>query len=479
VSINGQQAENVFFANFRRLVERTTNPKTGKNWFAEKGLDLQKAILKREIRFPKDITAYSLNSEEYTGEGLNLFVAILDEVAVFDPLKAKELYTNLKTSCRSRFPQHMKLILLSYKRSDNDFMMLRFREAEREPTTYRDKAATWEVNLTKKKEDFAADYTTDPESAQRIYECEGSSAEDSYYRYRHRTAQVLHLTPNDNPIEGDRLWTYDVRSIHFKPWFKREVGARYFLHVDLAAGRADACGIAMGHRKEDMVVSLPPEFVHQVLKRDGTDLSAQQGTRQPGVVIDLVLQVRAHKGGEIIFEEVRQFIERLKTSQNFDFQKVTFDGWQSLDSIQQLKQAGIAAAVQSIDKTPEAHQALKGLIYQGLIECYEHPILIRELEELIVMPDGQADHPVYSLRRAAEEDGVNRGSKDVADAVAGCAYLCLQEKKSEFKFWSAGEGDPLKERPDLMKKVRDMYRYESDELVRYGEKPKSWYRRFI
>ncbi len=476
VSMNARLAKDVFFKHFRLMVQQTINPKTGRNWFEEHGLDVQKDVLQREIRFPKNITAYSLDSEEYTGEGLNLFFVIFDELGGFDPAKAKELYTALKTTARSRFPHHMKVLLLSYKRHDNDFMMVRFKEAEKEPKTYRSKAATWDVNLNRKKEDFIDDFAKDPETAQRIYECEGSTSEGGYFTYKTRLAEVIQAGKKQNPIVGELYSVVNLRSIKFKDWFKPDPSSRYFIHVDLATGkdRANAAGLAMGHFKREMPVSLPPDFLEKVIKTEGADFSTVQGRKEVGVVVDLVLQIKAPQGGEILFEEIRSFIERLKTEQRFPIQLVSYDGWQSVGEIQLLKKAGIAAEVQSVDKNNEAYDTLKSLMYQGLFESYWHPTLIRELEELIVQPDGKVDHPAFSLRRSLEEDGVNKGSKDVSDSVAGCVNLCLKHVKPGFQFWVGGGGSQLAAAQALVK--RRPRRYESEELVRHGEKPLSWYR---
>ena len=112
MSINGTQAREVFFKEFVSTLKRTINPKTGKNWFSEHGMDLRddQDIQKRKVIFsPEDennITAYSLDSEQYTGEGKNLLVVVFDEVGAFRVARAKELHTNLQDTQTSRFPRH-------------------------------------------------------------------------------------------------------------------------------------------------------------------------------------------------------------------------------------------------------------------------------------------------------------------------------------------------------------------------------------
>jgi len=479
VCINSKLAKEVFFKYFKIMVRSCKNPKTGRNWFVERGLNLRHNIKTRQIDFPKNITAHSLDSEEYTGEGLNLFFVIFDEVGGFDPKKASGLYDALVTSARSRFPKYMKIFLISYKRSDNDFMMLRFDQAAKEPQTYRSGPyATWEVNLKRVKEDFTKDYIRDPEGSKRTYECKGKTSEGGYFRYRSRISQVINGWMKDNPIVGDKISVMDLRNLQFKDWFDPAPNTVYFIHVDLAKGAkgGDRCGLAMGHYQRDMEVSLPPDFVQGVLINEGFDLSGAQGDKAVGAFMDLVLQIRAPAEGEIMFEEVRGLIENLARVKKFPIQLVTYDGWQSMDSIQLLRKAGVHAEEQSVDRDNEAYDTLKSLIYRGIFECYPHNILIRELEELTVTPKGKVDHPAHSSRRVLNEDGMNQGSKDIADAVAGCANLCIKFGKTSFQAWTSAIGKSIGSAQSLWKHP---IRSESEKLVRYGEIPPEWYTKSI
>ena len=108
------------------------------------------------------------------------------------------------------------------------------------------------------------------------------------------------------------------------------------------------------------------------------------------------------------------------------------DSWQSTDSLSQLRKAGVNALEYSVDKTPLPYKTLKSAIYEGLFECYVHPVLIRELEELVELSNGKIDHPEFSNRRALFEDKVNRGSKDTADSVAAVAAQALERGRGSF-----------------------------------------------
>ena len=80
------------------------------------------------------------------------------------------------------------------------------------------------------------------------------------------------------------------------------------------------------------------------------------------------------------------------------------------------------------------------LFRSGLFKCYKNPILVRELEELIYVPDAKGrykrrkiDHPKYSIRRRHME-GIKKGSKDVSDGVAGATFKCIDDNRGLFRF---------------------------------------------
>lgn len=475
VAPTAYQAESVFFRDLKSLVASAKNPNTGNNWFEEHGLDLKRDIKAREITFPKQITAHSRNGEEFTAIGLTVLLAILDEVGAFDPLKAKDLYDSLKFTARSRFPKHLKLLLLSYKYSDTDFLMTRFQEAERETETFRSGPyATWEVNPKLSKEHFIAEYAQNRDKAQRVYECTGTTPEHCYFADQTRLLRVLAAGSRENPIVGEPLGVNNLRSLSFKRWFQPG-SFRYFIHVDLAKGQTGAGGLAMGHFDRAMVATGQEEDLVVLAKDSGQDLETlrkQYSRKTGGVVIDLVLQLKAPPGREILLADVESLIVQL-TKKGWRIARVTADWWQSVGLIQSLRRAGIDAQELSVDRTIKAYETLKVHIYQGTFACYPHRILRRELEELIVTPAGKVDHPPYSYRRSLEEDGNNRGSKDVADAVTGCTYLCTRYGMSNFGFGFAG-GPWISPGAGVSPLVNPLRRI-SKGLVRRGEIPTDYF----
>jgi len=89
---------------------------------------------------------------------------------------------------------------------------------------------------------------------------------------------------------------------------------------------------------------------------------------------------------------------------------ITFDGYQSADSLQILRQKGYVTGQCSMDKTPIAYEMTKTGLYDGRVMIPQHSKLLRELQMLEMdSRTGKIDHP-------------SNGSKDISDALAGVVY---------------------------------------------------------
>jgi hypothetical protein len=161
-----------------------------------------------------------------------------------------------------------------------------------------------------------------------------------------------------------------------------------WIHIDLAL-TGDSAGFAIGH---------VPRFTN--IKR-GNEIE-----RLPVVVIDGTLEIRPPKGGEIQIWKVRDLIYLLSDA-GMNIRWVSFDGFQSADSIQILRQKGLMTGIRSMDRSPKGYELLKTALYDGRVEVPEDPKLLAELRMLERdTRTGKIDHPTH-------------GSKDVADALAG------------------------------------------------------------
>lgn len=476
ICLNARLAKKVFFKYFTSMIKKCRIPAEEgqrdvdrENWFVQHGLDPKKAILDREVIFPGNITCHSLDSTDYSFEGLNVLVAVFDEVGGFIPDKAKEIYDAVSDTQTSRFGIHRKTLLLSFPRDKNDFMMIRYREAESEPTTFRVRAATWEWNLRRKKEDFKDKYLKNPESAKRVFECIVDVSEGGYFKYKEQLEYILKNNTAYNPIVGEFVIIKSLKIIQFQPWFIADPNATYFIHVDTAKGKegGDCAGFCLGHYVPKMKSNMSDEHIKKLFMLEGLDLSPYKGVESLGIKIDLYFQIKAPRGGEIIFDDILEFILNLKKGLKFNIKKATFDGYQSLSLIQNLKKNGIESEELSVDRSTEAYDSLKNVIYKGVLETYPNYVALRELDELLINDKGKIDHPSESFRRSAEE-GDKRGSKDVGDALAGVVYNCLKELPAEAVMWFANStrGNYGTSEQDKIKTA------DQEKLVRYGQRPR-------
>ena len=451
-SINEAHASDIFFKQFCNALQRVKNPSTGKNWFEEQGMDLRdgRDILNTKVKFPKNLTAYSLNSVKYAGEGKNVLLGVLDEIAEFRFDRAKNLYSNLKSTALSRFPKHHKIILISYLRDEFDFMETHCREVElwkpdQRNSVYISKKCTWEVNIARKREDYQSAYDADKEDAARRFENVLPKMKNTrFLKDPERILKCLRSYDIFPLISETPHWTEDILEETFQPWVKpfytkelqdleeqyiqtpndelkkriemekeRHLNAQYFIHIDLSKGAVDYAGFVM---------------VHNYMKTPS----------QVGYYLDMAIQLRP-KGKEINFEDIRKFIFKL-VDQGYPIAKVTLDGWNSVDFLQLLERKGIPCELVSVDRTQNPYNTLKDILYQGMISLYYNPILIRELTELIVT-NNKIDHPRESNQRLQEE-GLKPGSKDLADGLAGAVYQAVTFGDAPEAHCTSGEEDP-------------------------------------
>lgn len=427
VSITARLAKDVFFGYFKYMVKNTIDPETGENWFKNHG---GVNILSRSIEFGNNVNAYSCDSKEYTGEGLNILVAIFDEVGGFKVDRAKALDEALTDTAKSRFPKMYKIIRISYIRDINDYMMSSYRKGKGLKGIYNTKKSTWVVNIMRKKSDFADEFGKNPERANRVFGSKVTIGEASFFKYR-RPIYKIFRSEHINPFVGDVISTIDIKSLKFKPNIKFDNRALHFVHYDGATGKegCDCAGLAIGHPIMRMPVKQDKKFIEMLAKK-GFNVS----TKLFGIGLygDIVLQIKAPKGGEIIFDDIYYFVNYLRSVYKLKIVKFTMDGWQSRSDIQRITMKGIESEVLSVDKKKAPYQTIKGKVYEGLVDCYYNPILSRELKELQNVASSKLDprkikidHPITSAERL-ETEGDERGSKDVSDALAGMGFSALQ-----------------------------------------------------
>jgi hypothetical protein len=163
-------------------------------------------------------------------------------------------------------------------------------------------------------------------------------------------------------------------------------------HVDLGL-TSDSAGVAIGW----------VEGFTQVRRSDNTF------ELMPVINFDAILEVRRPRGGEIEFENIRTLFYKLQEA-GMPLKWISFDSYQSADSVQILRQKGLVTGVYSMDKTSLPYDITKSAFYDGRIKAPLHAKALSEVVRLERDPQtGLIDHPVHY-------------SKDCADAVAGVVF---------------------------------------------------------
>lgn len=164
-----------------------------------------------------------------------------------------------------------------------------------------------------------------------------------------------------------------------------------FAHIDLALSK-DSAGVSIGH---------VAGFI---------DMDRGEHTETlPVIQYDLVLEVRPPRGGEIELENIRKLLYLLRDQLGMPIKWVTFDQFQSKDSMQILHNKGFVVGYQSMDIDTFAYDVTKQAFYDGRIRAPAHPKAQREMVTLeIDTKKNVVNHPP-------------QGSKDVSDSMAGVA----------------------------------------------------------
>jgi hypothetical protein len=413
VAINAQQAKNVFFKGFKTKIEKSP-------WFA--GKYNPKAD---SIEFDKSITVYSGHSERESHEGLNLLVAVLDEISGFasevgtgneQGKTADNIYKAFRGTVDSRFPDLGKVVLLSFPRYQGDFISKKYDDVilEKEtierthryvinpdlpddqagnyleiswdedhilsykyPGVFALKRPTWEVNPTRSIEDFKIAFYTDMGDAMMRFLCTPTYSSDAFFKQQEKVRACMTIR---NPIDNSK---------RFDETFKPDPNKKYFVHADLAQ-RHDKCAVAIAHVEKWVSVQVMKDYEQVV----------------PMVIVDAVVYWEPRVEGPVNLSEVKQWIQNLRR-QGFDLGMVSFDRWQSFDIQNELKAVGIRTETVSVAKKHYEDMAM--LMYEERLAMPAIELLFEELTELKIMKNNRVDHP-------------RKSSKDLADAVCGAIF---------------------------------------------------------
>lgn len=405
--------------------------------------------------FPKRINIVS-GSRPSHFIGKAIFGAILDEMNFQDKVEnqAYENYTNILRRLKSRFgtskylPGH--LWLLSSKRRDSDPLQVHIEKSRNDPSTVIFDAALWEVKKEKLNLSgkyfyvYAGDSSRDPfiigdtydhkvhyhldeariirvpiefrkdfekDIFNAIRDLAGVSVQ-GVHKFIPSVEAISSVMTGKNIVDKEYLEVdfYDREPIislmvHNIERVKNPISpsSQRYIHMDLALSK-DLVGIAS---------AFVMDYVQVV--REDPNTGIQTVVREPIVIVDWVIYIKAKTNQEIPLNKVRDFILDLKRL-GYPIAMASADGYQSALLLQDLTQSGLKTQILSVDRDYNPYLNLKRMIYEKRIVLPKSERLKRELMELIDTGK-KVDHPVD-------------GSKDGADAVAGSVWLAATSSHS-------------------------------------------------
>lgn len=421
MALNSDQAYQVFFNAFKRLLNRSP-------WFSRRIVNPHI----KEIEFQKEIHCHSLHSKPEGAEGLNIIAVVLDEIDGFETETGSEdMYKSLSHTVTSRFPQLGKVLCLSFPRSKSGWMMTRYdmvvheREVhmhehvyklnsdlpdgtegneftvkwtEDEILSYRldnwfaIKAPTFRVNPTTHIDNYKDSFLEDlenntAETLLRVCANPPDHLDSVFFKNQEKIKEVFKETNG---------WDQTLQEIIIPGDFDRE----YFIHVDLSKV-SDRTVVALGHVSHWQQIQ-----IGNSIEQDA----------KPFIVIDLFRVWEPTQNDPVDNVEVTNFI--LELSRKFNLVLVTFDRWGSFDIMEFLNDRGVQSERQSLDRA--SYEEFKYAVQDLRLKGPHDKRFLKELKNLIITKTGKVDHP----------DG-REHYNDISEAVCGVINNCVKNALEE------------------------------------------------
>jgi hypothetical protein len=437
MSTSEGQAAEVVFGDIKARIQHSP-------WFIQNApYDMS---FKKQLRFPKDIWVLPGDSAETTFEGYNILGGILDEADSHKVTKNKDYadagFTTISARITSRFEDKGFMLVIGQMKKGNGFAARKYKELKDDPDAYAVRMTIWESlgwDHYEKDDDgnvrtfhydvkrkmivpkgikaltgseqvleipvvFQKDFENNPEKALRDLAGIPPAVGDPFISLVHkidaaRDRWIARHGVKESPVDPEG---------RLASWFRNTTTSiKRVGHLDIAySAEGDALGFSMGHVREVVDVD---------------------GEMKPYIVIDLMYRLQAPAGTEIFLGDVRRFIYSLRDDYRFKLDKVTMDGFQSTDTVQQLKKKRISSERISVDKDVLPYHDLREALYEDRIEFPPYMVYLnrgdtelveiayKELSEL-VSESNKIDHPA-------------KGSKDVADTLAGVVTTLMGDRR--------------------------------------------------
>lgn len=420
IAKNAKQAENVFFTKLKARLrscswfKKVDRPPEAYNEYQEK---------KDTIIFYNNIRAFSGHSEAASFEGFNPLVAIFDEVGDFEWNLAEFCYDTLRSSAISRFGKRALLLFISYPRSADDFIMYKYKQGQDPefPEVISSKGTTWEVNPSRKKEDFAMDYAKDPEGAKMRFECIPPAQRGGFFQYPERidqcvkpgkvnpcTLEEIVITETLHDGQERHFIGYDVEL--FRETLELDPSKTYYLGLD-GGLKSDSFALSLFHAEV---------FYEEVL--EGGE-AVEKARNKPVEVLLIEWKPDQARRIPVSVQNVIDIVEVI--CQKVFVKKALMDGFNSGALLQKLAELGVEAE-DKVFSNPfqlSIYTQFKNLAYTGHLELLDYEQANEDMKHIQLVNGNKIDH----------EKG---RSKDTCDARCAAVYLCATDEPEEITNWA-------------------------------------------
>lgn len=399
MGVNELNAKHVIFSEIKARIDNSP-------WFQK--YFLPDPEITNMLKFKKDVNLIPGNSKMTFPLGFNVFCCAMDDCAWYQDTDdfdvGKEMFNSIDKRISRRFPTcdwAYLLMVTNPSYADKWIEKMQERALEEPDKIYAIRRKIWDAKpwiycgQTFEYEgreipiEHKSDYDKDPTTAERDLEARPSASLMPFFKSMLPVFQSVckHVM---NPVEGKNFGIISQS-------FKAVPDTNYFLHIDLAKNKCSA-GFAMSRW-----LSTNKIRVELMMRFDPKSL-----------------------GGEIIFEDIREYIYLLK-DMGFTIRKITLDGFQSVDCIQILKRRGFDAELLSLDRSDVPYETFKAKIGEGIIEL---PWVNVENSRVFELPQ-RPEEWFMKEAKTLEKSGTKivkppKGTKDVIDAVCGCVYDAVE-----------------------------------------------------
>lgn len=253
--------------------------------------------------------------------------------------------------------------------------------------------------------EYREDFLRDPHGSMRDVCGISTSSISPFFKRRFKIMECV-AAGIENGLESFLLQDNVILGVHGLPVVRvghycQNPSRPRYVHVDLSIS-GDRAGIAM----------LRYDGMMQIERKSGVI------EKLPVCTVELAVSVEPDANNEIDAAEIRTWIKVLRDVYGYPIKVVSYDGYQSKESMQQWKKQNMRTGLVSVDRTSTPYKQFRDAINDVRVMMYEQPVLIQELFDLEYDEEkDKVDHPVH-------------GSKDVADAVCGAYTTMVQRRAS-------------------------------------------------